>query len=59
MYNIDGSFFIIETCLKVALTNSMIYLFQNVLLGGAATHRSGNSSKRQLTECPLEDPFTE
>jgi hypothetical protein len=32
MYNIDGSFFIIETCLKVALTNSMIYLFQNVLL---------------------------
>jgi len=25
----------------------------------AATHRNGNSSKWQLTECPLEDPFTE
>ena len=24
-----------------------------------ATHRNGNSSKRQLTEGPLEDPFTE
>jgi hypothetical protein len=24
----------------------------------AATHRSGNSSKRQLTEYPLEVPFT-
>ncbi len=27
------------------------------LPGGAATHRSSNSSKRQLIECPLEVPF--
>ncbi len=25
----------------------------------AVTHQNDNSSKWQLTECPLEDPFTE